>query len=128
MAWLAQLRCSTKERPEEADRTACSRRTSMSHGAVDLSKGRTVILPHLLVLPAACRSPSLVLVTSEAPSPSASSAGQEVTRPPPGIGRGVWELPPAGFYAAGAGLLVVASLYGAYRSGRWPKRRRQTPP
>ena len=69
-----------------------------------------------------------MLVTSKAPSPNASVGGQEVIRPPPGMGRGVWELPPTGFYAAGAGLFVVASIYAAYRLGLWPRKRSRTGP
>ena len=40
-----------------------------------------------------------------------------VRRPEPGIGRGLWEAPPAFFYVAGSIAVIVGVLYALWRKG-----------
>jgi hypothetical protein len=44
-------------------------------------------------------------------------APEEVTRPDPGLARGVWEASPNALYLAAAAVLVVAAFYLAVRLG-----------
>jgi hypothetical protein len=81
----------------------------MSHARDDLSK------------------PSLWRKLRAVSGPSDSSSGiagsTQLIRPPEGLARGVWELPPSAFYAAGGVLLLSSALYAAYRMGLFSKRR-----
>lgn len=44
-----------------------------------------------------------------------SGAPEAVTRPDPGLARGVWETSPTALYVAGAAVVVLAALYLAFR-------------
>lgn len=44
-------------------------------------------------------------------------APEEVTRPDPGLARGVWEASPTALYLAAGGILLIAALYLALRLG-----------
>lgn len=47
---------------------------------------------------------------------------ETVTRPEPGLSRGVWEAPPWAFWVALAVVVAGAALYVLHRTGRLPKR------
>ncbi len=70
------------------------------------------------------------MYTPAVPGPSAStSAGpaaaaptEVVTRPDPGLARGVWESKPALFYGAGALVVLGAAIYAMARAGLFRRR------
>jgi hypothetical protein len=47
----------------------------------------------------------------------ASGAVETVTRPEPGLARGVWEAPTWAFWAALSAVVVVSTLYALFRAG-----------
>ena len=58
--------------------------------------------------------------SSALPAPSAaraSGAAETVTRPEPGLARGVWEAPSWTFWAALSAVVVVSTLYALFRAG-----------
>lgn len=53
-----------------------------------------------------------------APAPSSSAGPTEtVTRPDPGLARGVWEAPPWAFWTALGLILLAATAYALVRAG-----------
>lgn len=67
--------------------------------------------------PPAARAPATS--ASGAPSASAgpSAPAELVTRPDPGLARGVWEAPPWAFWTALGVVVVAATLYALSRAG-----------
>jgi len=64
----------------------------------------------------AVAEPSHPVSSASAPAPVPGPT-ETVSRPDPGLARGVWETKPAIFYGAGAIVLVGALLYAASRAG-----------
>jgi hypothetical protein len=62
-------------------------------------------------------------VRSLPPSPSPSPS-EVVTRPDPGLARGLWEAPASGLYLALAAVLLAAAVYLAVRLGLRRRMRR----
>ncbi len=64
-----------------------------------------------------------------APAPSSLPPGptETVTRPEPGLARGVWEAPPWAFWTALAVVLVAATAYALVRAGVLQRSSRKTP-
>ena len=63
-----------------------------------------------------------------APPNSAPTPSEIVTRPEPGLGRGVWEARPWQLYAILVAILVFAGAYGAVRSGLGKRLKRRKMP
>lgn len=63
------------------------------------------------------QSPTSSSSVPGAPSGSAAAPTEIVTRPDPGIARGVWEAPVWAFWVALGLLVVVSTLYALARAG-----------
>ncbi len=78
----------------------------------------------LLFAPTEAPSAQASARQGEAPAPAKpASPGEEVTRPEPGLARGLWEAPPAAFYAAIV-VILLAFAYGVIRRFRLPRRQK----